>query len=124
MNWFYIRTLFSIALLGLCLIALKLPHIYNNYIFPLGRLHRSISYGDNYAEVNEKFIKYVTEQRGRAENPDIQLLFGTRQEDFNDRPIEESQYMYLFDVSYFDEIHLGVIFNQQQQVNDIYFRTY
>jgi len=121
MNWFYVKTSFSILLLVICLLVLNYPDIHNNHIFPLGRLHKSIVSGDSFVEVREKFLDYYTRQRREDDNGNVQFMIGIRDEDFYGMPMNESQYIYLSDVSYFGDLQLGVIFDKEEKANQIYF---
>ena len=95
------------------------PSLYNHYLFPLGQLHKSIEIGDSYDAVYSKFTDYF-ERYGSADN-EVVLNNGFTTEDFYSTPIRSSAYVFLYDVNIFDDIQLGVLFDERRQAKKIFF---
>ncbi len=90
--------------------------LYNEYASPLGRLRHSIAVGDPYLEVKKKFESY---QNSEACS-EMQFNSGKKTEDFEYEPIEESEFLFLYDVCPF-EVQLGVLFDHSRKLSSIYF---
>lgn len=96
-----------------------LPFFYNHYVFPLGRLHNSLNPGDSYETVYPQFADYEAAYAGDGEN--LQFSKGIRATDFYHAEIEPSEFLFLYHVNTFDDVQLGVLFDHDRKVSQIYF---
>jgi len=109
-----------IAILVVVILSLAfIPLLYNHYVFPLGRLHKSIEIGDKYEEILGKFERYYSMYRNRGREVDFNS--GIRDTDFYMIPTTPSKYLYLYHDNLFDDVQLGVLFDGRQRVRQIFF---
>ena len=95
------------------------PMIYNHYIFPLGKLHHKISIGEDYASVQGKFQEYVKKRKGGSK--ELQFSEGPTSLNIRTGPIAETEQLFLYDVSAFDDVQLQVLFDDMGHAKEINF---
>ncbi len=111
--------LFVVVFLGMALLIPVGAFVYNEYIFGLGKLHKSLAVGDSYDEVYSMYSAYID---GRTNTECFQFSEGIRENDFSGLPIAESKYLFIYDCSsLFDDVQLGVLFDGADKVKKLYF---
>ena len=107
--------------IGLALLALVLllgmpiyANVYNRHVFPLGRLAGSVNVGDEYEEVRRKFAAYHHEYRDRR--PVQFSEFETEEDLLQTRRIPKSRGLHVYDESFFDDVQVSVLFDQDGRV--------
>lgn len=112
----------TIAFLVICsvvvLFVIAYPHLYNRYIFPLGKLYEDLGVGQPYGEVKEKFEAYYADHK---HNGEIYMEQGVTNRDLMKGPIPETKYLFIYHASIFDDLQLQVLFDSNNKAKEINF---
>lgn len=110
------------VVLGLLILVVSSPFLayaYNNYVFGLGRLARSIEIGDGYEEVYGKLAAYYESRKGK---PQLQFVEYESTQDLRyTRDIPKAKVLAIYDLSVFSQVQLSLQFDEQERVADSLF---
>jgi hypothetical protein len=109
-----------IALVGITIASIGLlpvfGSLYNQHLFPLGRLAKTIHEGDSFDAVRSKFIAY---RDRHGEDRAIQFSeFESETDLLRTRAIPKSKGLHLYDESCFDDVQLTVLFDSDGRVSE------
>jgi hypothetical protein len=120
-GWKRIRIVLAVVL-GIFVLLVSSPFLayaYNKYVFPLGRLARSIEIGDSYDEVHGKLANYYASKSGQ---PQLQFVEYESATDLTyTRAIPKATVLAIYDLSIFSEVKLSILFDEQKHVADVLF---
>ena len=110
--------LYLTVLVVFVLLAILYLHSYNRYFFPLGRLYGELERGQQYVEIEKKFLEYYDKYKADDE---IQLDQGHTKGHIMKGPISETRHLFIYHVSFLDDVQLQVLFDSDGKANEIIF---